>query len=91
MKYADFPLMEWGAEGGGAKDIHYAFFGNVVRGKSAFFKLVVRNGFAHFVWKVFARKKLKSGKFSVVAPLPTPSPNLNSDAQSGLVTIRGGT
>ena len=52
-----------------AKDIHYAFFGNVVRGKSALFRLVVRNGFAHFVWKVFARRKLLSGKFWVYAPL----------------------
>ena len=38
------------------KDIHHAFFGNVVRSKSALFRLVVRNGFAHFVRKVFARK-----------------------------------
>ena len=51
------------------KDIHYAFFGNVVRGKSALFRLVVRNGFAHFVRKVFARKKLLPGKFWVFVPL----------------------
>ena len=49
--------------------IHYAFFGNVVRGKSTLFRLVVRNGFAHFVWKVFARRKLLPGKFGVFAPL----------------------
>ena len=30
----------------------------------------MRNGFAHFVWKVFARRKLLSGKFWVFAPLP---------------------
>ena len=52
-----------------AKDIHYAFCGNVVRGKSVLFRLVVRNGFAHFVWKVFARRKLLPGKFLVFAPL----------------------
>ena len=63
MKFADFP---WG---GGPKDIHYAFFGNVVRGKSALFRLVVRNGFAHFVRKVFARGKLLRGKFWVFVPL----------------------
>ena len=45
------------------KDIHNAFFGNVVRGKSAFFRLVVRSGFAHFVRKVFARRKLLPRKF----------------------------
>ena len=55
--------------GGGAKDIHYAFFGNVVRGKSALFRLVVRNGIAHFVRKVFARRKLLPGMFWVFAPL----------------------
>ena len=55
--------------GRGPKDIHYAFFGNVVRGKSAFFRLVVRNGFAHFVRKAFARRKLLPGKFWGVAPL----------------------
>ena len=64
MKFADFP---WG--GGWPKDIHYAFFGNVVRGKSALFRLVVRNGFAHFVRKVFARRKLLPGKFWVFVPL----------------------
>ena len=32
-------------------------------------RLVVRNGFAHFVRKVFARRKLLSGKFWVFAPL----------------------
>ena len=48
-----------------AKDIHYAFFG-----KSAHFRLVVRNGFAHFVRKVFARGKMLPGKFWVFAPLP---------------------
>ena len=52
---------------GGGKDIHYAFFGNVVRGKSALFRL--RKGFAHFVRKVFARRKLLPGKFWVYAPL----------------------
>ena len=55
--------------GGWPKDIHYAFFGNVVRGKSALFRLVVRNGFAHFVQKVFAHRKLLPGKFWVFAPL----------------------
>ena len=53
----------------GGKDIHYAFFGNVVRGKSMLLSLVVRNGFAHFVRKVFARRKLLPGKFWVYAPL----------------------
>ena len=51
-------------------DIHYAFFDNVVRGKSPLFRPVVRNGFAHFVRKVFARRKLLPGKFWVFAPLP---------------------
>ena len=51
------------------KDIHYAFFGNVARGKRALFRLVVRHGFAHFVRKVFARRKLLPGKFWVFAPL----------------------
>ena len=51
------------------KDIHYAFFGNVVRGKSTLLSLVVRNGLAHFVRKVFARRKLLPGKFWVFAPL----------------------
>ena len=55
--------------GRGGKDIHYVFFGNVVRGKSALFRLVVRNAFAHFVRKVFARRKLLTGKFWVFAPL----------------------
>ena len=73
MKFTDFPL-----RGGGRwgvyivlkpKDIHYAFFGNVARGKGAFFRLVVRNGFAHFVRKVFAHRKLLPGKFWVFAPL----------------------
>ena len=60
----------WLSVGGGwPKDIHYAFFGNVVRGKSALFRLVVKNGFAHFVWKVFARRKLLPSKFWVFAPL----------------------
>ena len=58
--------MGWG---GWPKDIHYAFFGNVVRGKRAPFRLVVGNGFAHFVRKVFARRKLLHGKFWVFAPL----------------------
>ena len=49
--------------------IHYAFFGNVVKGKSALFRLAMRNGFAHFVRKVFARRKLLPGKFWVFAPL----------------------
>ena len=66
MKFADFPLSEWG---GGPKDVHYAFFRNVYRGKNAFKRRVLRNGFAHFVWKVFARRKLLSGKFWVFAPL----------------------
>ena len=47
-------------------DNDYAFVGNVVRGKSALFRLVVRNGFAHFVRKFFARRK-----FWVFAPLAT--------------------
>ena len=33
------------------------------------FRLVVRNGFAHFVRKVFARRKLLTGKFCFFAPL----------------------
>ena len=60
--------MGWG---GWPKDIHYAFFGNVVRGKRAPLRLVVENGFAHFVQKVFARRKLLPGKFWVFAPLQT--------------------
>ena len=55
--------------GGGGKDIYYAFFGNVVRGEIALFRLVVRNGFAHFVRKVFARRNLLPGKFWVFLPL----------------------
>ena len=66
MKFADFPLR---GQGGG-KDFHYAFFGNVVRGKSALFWLVVRNGFAHYVRKVFAYRMLLPGKFWVFPPLP---------------------
>ena len=62
MKFADFPLRGQGG-GRGGKDIHYAFFGNVVRGKSALFWLVVRNGFAHYVRKVFAYRMLLPGKF----------------------------
>ena len=58
-----------GRERRGPKDIHYAFLGNVVRGKSALFRLVMRYGFAHFVRKVFARRKLLSGKFWGFAPL----------------------
>ena len=58
-----------GSEQVQSKDIHDAFFGNVVRGKNAFFRLVVRNGFAHFVRKVFARRKLLPGNFGVFAPL----------------------
>ena len=50
-------------------DIDYTFFGNVVRGKSALFRLVVRNGVAHFVRKIFARRKLLTGKFWVFPPL----------------------
>ena len=57
MKFADL-LSVKGV--GVAKDIHYAFFGNVVRGKSALFRLVR---------KVFARRKLLPGKFWVFAPL----------------------
>ena len=53
----------------GAKDIHYAFFGKVVRGKSALFRLYERNGFAHFVQKMFARRKLLPGKIWVFASL----------------------
>ena len=78
MKFADFP---WG--GGWPKDIHYAFFGNVVRGKSALFRLVVRNGFAHFVRKVFARRKLLPGKFWVFVPLNTISIISNNMIQMG--------
>ena len=32
-------------------------------------RLVMRHGFAHFVWKVFARRKLLFGKFWGFAPL----------------------
>ena len=67
------------------KDIHYAFFGNVVRGKSALFRLVVRNGFAHFVRKVFARRKLLPGKFWVFVPLP---PRLNN-VQKNCTFLKG--
>ena len=41
-----------------------------VRSKSALFRLVVRKGFAHFVRKVFACRKLLPGKFWVFAALP---------------------
>ena len=47
----------------------YMFFDDVVRGESMLFRLVVRNGFAHFVRKVFARRKLLPGKFWVFVPL----------------------
>ena len=50
-------------------DNDYAFVGNVVRGKSALFRLVVRNSFAHFVLKVFVCRELLPGKFWVYAPL----------------------
>ena len=50
-------------------NIDYAFFGNVVRGKSALFRLVVKNGFTHFVRKVWARRKLLPGKFWGFVPL----------------------
>ena len=40
-----------------------------MRGKSALFRLVVRYGFAHFIRKVIARRKLLPGKFWVFAPL----------------------
>ena len=56
--------------GGGPRTFNthsLAFF--VVRGKSALSWLVVRNGFAHFIRKVFARRKLLPGKFGVFAPL----------------------
>ena len=65
MKFADFPLRELG----GNKDIHYAFFDNVVRGKNALFRLVVGNNFAHFVRKVYAHRKLLPGKFWVFTPM----------------------
>ena len=68
MKFADFLLRGWGG-GGVVRDILYAFFGNVVRGKSALFRFVVRNGFGHFVRKVFAGRKLLPGKFWVFLPL----------------------
>ena len=62
-----------GVRGGGwkrgSKDIHYAFFGNFVRGNSGLFTLFARNDFAHFIRKVFARKKLLPGKFWVFVPL----------------------
>ena len=64
----DFPDdCQFSVKGGGDKDIHCAFFGNVVRGKSVLFSFVVRNGFVHFVRKVFARRKLLSGKLWVFA------------------------
>ena len=69
MKFADLLLRGLGVGRGGYKDIYYAFFGNVVRGEIALFRLVVRNGFAHFVRKVFARRKLLPGKFWVFPPL----------------------
>ena len=72
MKFADFLLRGLGVGRGGrggCKDIYYAFFGNVVRGEIALFRLVVRNGFAHFVRKVWARRKLLPGKFWGFVPL----------------------
>ena len=68
MKFADFLLRGWGG-GGVVRDILYAFFGNVVRGKSALFRLVVRNGFVHFIRKVLAHRKLLPGNFWVFVPL----------------------
>ena len=41
-----------------------------MRGKHALFGFVARNSLARFVRKVFARKKLLSGKFWGFAPLP---------------------
>ena len=52
-------------EGGGGKDIHFRFFGHVVRGKNE----NVRTRSAHFIRKVFARRKLLPGKFWGFAPL----------------------
>ena len=49
--------------------IYYAFFGNVVRSKCTLFRLVVRNGFARFVRKVFVHRKSLPGKFWVFVPL----------------------
>ena len=46
-----------------------------VRSKSALFRLVVRNGFAHSVRKVFACRKLLPGKFWVFAPLELRCPS----------------
>ena len=64
MKFADFLLRGLGVGRGGrggCKDIEIALF-----------RLVVRNGFAHFVRKVFARRKLLPGKFWVFLPLGYP-------------------
>ena len=69
MKFADLLLRGLGVGRGGYKDIYYAFFGNVVRGEIALFRLVVRNGFPQSVRKVFARRKLLPGKFWVFPPL----------------------
>ena len=67
MKFDDFLLRgQWGR---GPKDIHYTFFGNVVRGKSELFRLVMRTSSAHFIQKVFARRKLLPAKFWDFAPL----------------------
>ena len=52
------------------KNIEYAFFGNVVRGKYVLSWFVASNSFAHFVRKLFSQKKLLSGKFWIFAPLP---------------------
>ena len=77
MSTNHYTLMSLGADfllRGGGKDIHYAFFGNVVRGKSTLFMLVVRNGFAHFVRKVFLRVEscyLESFGFLRLCPLHT--------------------
>ena len=76
----DFRTVCGGGEG--CKDIYYAFFGNVVRGKSAFFRLVVRNNLAYFIRKVFARRKLLPGNFWVFTWLAVAKlsafPNLSS-------------
>ena len=62
--------------------IEFAFFGNVVKGKHVLFRFVAKNGFARFIRKCFARKKLLSGKFWIFAPLP-PAPSTKIKLSEG--------
>ena len=58
-----------------------------MRGKSALFRLVVRNGLVHFVRKVFARRKLLPGKFWVFVPLIVDDDDFNKNDAVDIVDI----